>query len=37
MNIDKDISEDGMNLDDDIVYNFTDVNSQPMRDDGITP
>jgi hypothetical protein len=37
MNIDKDLSENGMNLDNDIVYNFTNVNFQPMRDDGITP
>ena len=38
MNIDKDLSENGMNLDDhDVFYNFTDASSQPMRDVGITP
>ena len=37
MNIDKDFSENGMNLDDDILYNFADFNSQLMRDDSITP
>ena len=37
MNIDKDLSENGMNLDDDVLYNFTDTSSQLMRDDGITP
>jgi hypothetical protein len=37
MNIDKDLSENGMNLDDDVLYNFTDASSQLMRDDGITP
>ena len=36
MNINKDLSENGMNLNDDVLYNFTDVSSQLMRDDGIT-
>ena len=26
-----------MNLDDDILYNLTNANSQLMRDDGVTP
>jgi hypothetical protein len=37
MNINKDLSENGMNLDDDVLYNFIDASSQLMRDDGITP
>jgi hypothetical protein len=37
MNIDKDLSENGMNLDDDVLNNFTNASSQLMRDDGITP
>ena len=37
MNIDKDLSENGMNLDDDVLYNFTDASSQLMKDDGVTP
>jgi hypothetical protein len=37
MNINKDLSENDMNLDDDILYNFTNASSQLMRDDGITP
>jgi hypothetical protein len=37
MNINKDLSGNGMNLDDDVLYNFTDASSQLMRDDGITP
>jgi hypothetical protein len=37
MNIDKGLSENGINLDDDVLYNFTDVSSQLMWDDGITP
>ena len=37
MEIDKDLSENVMNLDDDILYNFTDASSQLMRDDDITP
>jgi hypothetical protein len=37
MNIDKDLSENDMNLDDDVLYNFTDASSQLMRDDNITP
>ena len=31
MNIDKDHSKSGMNLDDDVVYNFTNANSQLMK------
>jgi hypothetical protein len=37
MNTDKNLSENGMNLDDDVLYNFTNASSQLMRDDGITP
>jgi hypothetical protein len=37
MNIDKDLSENGMNLDDDVLYNFTDASSQLMKDDDVTP
>jgi hypothetical protein len=37
MNIDKDLWINGMNLDNDILYNFTNASSQLMRDDGITP
>jgi hypothetical protein len=37
MNINKDLSENGMNLNDDVLYNFTDASSQLMRDDDITP
>jgi hypothetical protein len=37
MNINKDLSKNGMNLDDDVLYNFTDARSQLMRNDGITP
>ena len=37
MNIDKDLSNNGMDLDDDVLYNFTDVTSQLIRDDGVTP
>ena len=37
MNIHKDLSENGMNLNDDVLYNFTDASSQLMRVDGITP
>ena len=37
MNIDKDLSDNGMELDDDVLYNFTDATSQLMRDVGITP
>ena len=37
MEIDKDLSENVMNLDDDILYNFTDASSQLIRDDDITP
>ena len=37
INIDKDLSEIGMNLDDNVLYNCTDASSQVMRDDSITP
>jgi hypothetical protein len=37
MHIDKNLSENSMNLDDDVLYNFTNASSQLMRDDGITP
>ena len=37
MNIDKDLLEIGMNLDDIVLYNYTNASSQLMRDDGITP
>lgn len=37
MNIDKDPSESGMYLDDDLLYNFTDITSSLMRYDGFTP
>ena len=37
MNIDKDFSENGMNLDDDVLYNFTNVTSQLIIYDGVTP
>jgi len=36
MNIDKDLSGNDMNLDDDVLYNFTDASSQLIRDDDIT-
>ena len=29
--------EDGMDLDYDVLYNFTNATSQLMRDDGVTP
>ena len=37
MNIDKDLLDDGMDLNDDVLYNCTDATSQLMRDDGVTP
>ena len=37
MNIDKDLLDNDMNLDDDILYNFMDASSQLMRDNGLTP
>ena len=36
-NIDRDLSENDMNLDDHFLFNFIDASSQLMRDDGITP
>lgn len=37
MNINKDPMESGMDLDNDILYNFMDATSQLMRDNGLTP
>ena len=37
MDIHKDPLEYAMELDDDVLYNFTNATSQLMRDDGITP
>ena len=37
MHIDKDLSEMGMNLDDDVSYNFIDFSSKLIKDDGVTP
>ena len=37
MNIDNDLPKNGMDLDDDVLYNFMGVTSQQMRDDGVTP
>jgi hypothetical protein len=37
MNINKDLLENDMNLDDDVLCNFTNASSQLMKDDGITP
>jgi hypothetical protein len=37
VNINKDLSNNGVDLDDDVLYNFTDATSQLMRDDGVTP
>ena len=37
INIDKDLLENGMNLHDDVLSNFTVASSQLMRDDGNTP
>ena len=35
MNINKDLSNNAMDLDDDVFYNFTNATSQLMRDDGV--
>lgn len=37
MNINKDLSENGKNLDHDVLYNFEDTISHLMREDGVTP
>ena len=37
MNIDEDLSDNDMDLDNDILYNFTDATSELMRDDDVTP
>ena len=37
LNINKDLLENDMNLDDDVLYNFTDASSQLIGDDCITP
>ena len=37
ININKNLLENGMNLDDDVLYNFTNGISQLMRDDGVAP
>ena len=37
MNIDIHRSENGINLNNDVLYNFTDASSQLIGDDGITP
>ena len=36
MNIDKDLANNGIDLDDDVLYNFKDDTSLLMRDDGVT-
>lgn len=37
MNIDKDLSDNGMDLDNDVLYDSMDATSQLMRVDGVTP
>ena len=37
INMDNDLSENNIDLDDDVLYNFMDSTFQIMRDDGITP
>ena len=37
INIDRDLSENDMNLDDDVLYNFRNSTFELMRDDGDTP
>ena len=37
MNIDNDFSDNGMNSDNDVLYNFIDATSQLMRDHDVTP
>ena len=37
MNIDKRLVKNGMNSNDDVLYNFTYATSKIMRDAGVTP